>query len=411
VSRKYFGTFEGEPQYRWTKMHQGKRYSVKCRDLPITRDEWTKPGSYQAAKDHLQHAIEKDTTAKHRETEQLVEQVVHGQAAAEVLRIRDNSPDPMITEAITSAVIGSRVPHDATLAVSIGNFLAILRTQQKPQTYRELRLYLGTLSEEYGQVNASKVDEAFAAKVYAALATAKVSQPVKKKRWGFFKRFVKHLYTARTLDRLPRTFESTDFRFKTRAKTIKKWPVNVVRQSISNLPYKLRAWAMLGLNCGMTNADIGALTKEMVSYDYLTRKRVKTDDTEGVPTVTYKLWPETLALMKRFKSDHETLWFTSSTGTPLVHSRIEDGRDRATDLIASQWQKHSGDCPVPISKFRNAAAQVLGDHREFGLYCDFFLGHSPKSLRTKFYAPESQKVFDEVMDWLRAQILGPVPTP
>lgn len=42
-------SWEGHPHYRWVKMFRGVRYRVKCSDLTIPRDRWTKEASYQAA--------------------------------------------------------------------------------------------------------------------------------------------------------------------------------------------------------------------------------------------------------------------------------------------------------------------------------------------------------------------------
>ncbi len=60
-------------------------------------------------------------------------------------------------------------------------------------------------------------------------------------------------------------------------------------------------YALLGLNCGMSNTDLAGLKKSEVDLKEgtLTRKRVKTGDNDNVPIVCYKLWPETLKLLKK----------------------------------------------------------------------------------------------------------------
>jgi hypothetical protein len=113
--------------------------------------------------------------------------------------------------------------------------------------------------------------------------------------------------------------------FKVPHKAISSWPLDTVKSAIKNLPDRLRLYAFLGLNAGMTNVDIGALRKDMVGAGYLTRRRVKTGGNENVPTVMYELWPETAALLDAFKSTHDDLWLVSDAGTPLVEQRIVDG--------------------------------------------------------------------------------------
>ena len=84
---------------------------------------------------------------------------------------------------------------------------------------------------------------------------------------------------------------------KVKAKAVKTYPVATVRDCLRSLTPRLQTYALLALNCGMTNVDVGHLRHDMLDLEAgtLTRKRVKTEDTEGVPSVTYKLWPETVA--------------------------------------------------------------------------------------------------------------------
>ena len=158
----------------------------------------------------------------------------------------------------------------------------------------------------------------------------------------------------------------------------------------------------------MTNADIGELRKDMVKEGYLTRRRVKTGDHAHVPTVTYRLWAETLALLDRFKSDDPELWFVTERGTPLVTGWIEDGKPRKKDLISNTWQnwKAIHKCPIPLCKFRSVAATALESHPHYGRYTSYFLGHSPISLKDRHYAAPSQAVFDEALEWLRGELIA-----
>jgi hypothetical protein len=48
----------------------------------------------------------------------------------------------------------------------------------------------------------------------------------------------------------------------------------------------------------------------------LVHKRVKTHGQSNMPTVEYKLWPETLDLLRRFRSGHPDLFLVSKAGTP-----------------------------------------------------------------------------------------------
>ena len=171
-----------------------------------------------------------------------------------------------------------------------------------------------------------------------------------------------------------------------------------MQEVIRKLQDRTALYALLGLNCGMTNADIGALKQSAVKGGYLTRKRVKTENQDNVPVVSYKLWQETERLLNQFRSTHPELWLVSNVGTPLWSGRIENGCVKEKDLIAKAWQKAK--CPIKLKEFRSISATTLENHMEFGRYVSYFLGHSPRTLKDKHYAAPSQTLFDDAIAWL-----------
>ena len=60
----------------------------------------------------------------------------------------------------------------------------------------------------------------------------------------------------------------------------------------------------------------------------ITRQRSKTRrHGDKVPTVTYRLWPETFALLKRYRSAHPVLALTTEKGKPWVEPMMKtDGK-------------------------------------------------------------------------------------
>jgi len=62
-------------------------------------------------------------------------------------------------------------------------------------------------------------------------------------------------------------------------------------------PTLLLCWA---LNCGMTSKDISDLHPAQVDLDRgtITRKRSKTHEWANVPVVQYRLWAETIRLLR-----------------------------------------------------------------------------------------------------------------
>ena len=56
----------------------------------------------------------------------------------------------------------------------------------------------------------------------------------------------------------------------------------------------------------------------------LTRKRGKTKRFDTVPTVTYKLWPETFDLLKKHRSHSEDRILINTNGAPLYQEYMDE---------------------------------------------------------------------------------------
>ena len=80
------------------------------------------------------------------------------------------------------------------------------------------------------------------------------------------------------------------------------------------------------LNCGMYQNDIAELRQEEVNWKKgtITRARSKTRERNG-PVVTYKLWPETLCLLKKHRA----------TGRAGAHHRRGQP---AGEVLAGRWE-------------------------------------------------------------------------
>jgi hypothetical protein len=415
---------------QWQKMYLGRRYRVCCADLALPRERWTKQDSYLAANDWWEKQLtsihaNKPMTIRDRQEMWAKEHAPHlidtdEQRDAELLwNIKfaeesgihiDEDADPVaVAEFFGSvAVWADRLDRTAEtplvkqLQGSVDDFLGILRTQQKAKTFKEVRDFLLWLVTEHWTpgMDVSQIEENKVTETYSKIAALEVSQPTKKKRWGFFRRFITWLYTERRIESSPRNLAA--YKFEVAGTSAKEYPLALVKAALAALTGRERCWAMLGLNTGMTNVDIGGLKKDMVQDGYLTRKRIKTEANADVPMVSYRLWPETLELLHAHRSEHDMFWFVSATGTKLVDYRMENGEVRIKDLIGKVWQEI--DCPIPLSKFRNAAAGLLETHKHYGRYVTHFLAHSPKSLKDKHYAAPSQSVFDAAMQWLHGKL-------
>lgn len=432
-----------EPSHRrWVKMVQGRRLKVACSALaelypPLPEHLWTKEGSYLLANRWIAERLGREERpslidrqiewarqndadlaeeleAKRKAGEEWDGDVRLGVEIAEANGVVvPEDLDPVLKrEFFGDAQVWQdrlsrqgRVEREFRLSACVDEFLALLRPQQKPLTHRELQEFMDMVKGWWGDMDVQALNEQKVTDAFTRISKTGVCPATKKKRWGFFKRFVKYLFESGRIN-LPRNVGSKILRFKAEARAIKTYPADFVRATVQALPDLLRLWALLGLNCGMTNADIGALRQDMVADGFLVRKRVKTAGNENVPTVRYRLWPETLDLLKRHRATSSDLWFVSQSGTPLVTTREVGGKVKAKDLVNLAWKRHRK-CPIPVSKFRNVAATTLETHESYGRYVEHFLGHSPRSIKDRHYAAPSQEVFDKAISWLHDACLGP----
>ncbi len=111
-------------------------------------------------------------------------------------------------------------------------FLELARGECKPLTYLELTRYFNGLAALLGDnADVGIIDEARVEKVYLDLRRSGLSDSVMKKRYGFFIRFVRYLWSARMIE-LPRNLES--FGFKVATKSIKTYDLDEVTQAFAN---------------------------------------------------------------------------------------------------------------------------------------------------------------------------------
>jgi hypothetical protein len=334
--------------------------------------------------------------------------------------------DPAV---LADEIIGFQVDSDEQRLAFLGKLQQRLGTQPAPLDFRvgtqaekfldmeQLRCKaLGTFGDlaHYtkkatvaflgAESDVRQINEATVEGYYKHLRGSQQAPIVQRKVWSYFRRFVRYLWAAGRIE-LPRNLDWKTFTFEVGAKRIKTYPIEMVREMLGKLNDRRKLYALLALNTGMLGVDMAMLRHEEYQNGRIRRKRSKTRKGENVPEVDYLLWPETVRLLGQYPSQHPEYVLTSSVGTPLW-SRRDNGGTGRTDLVGQQWRSGSYKPPMALKALRSVAATILESHREFGRYKSHFLGHSPRSLGDRHYAAPSRGLFDEVLLWLRGQILG-----
>ena len=235
------------------------------------------------------------------------------------------------------------------------------------------------------------------------------SKPYASRYMGIAKQFLRWADGMELLPRLPRNIDSKDLAIGNPQGKIRPFSNPELKTILQAAPDRTRLYILLMLNCGYTQADISDLEQEQVQDGRITRKRSKTKSCEGVPTVSYKLWPETLALLEKYRSADPLRVLLNMDGKPLRVERIkEDGKYTKTDNIATAYfrlcrgtleQKH----PKPLKMLRKTSPSRLEGSGEYASCARWFLGHAPRGVADRNYIAPPQDLFDKAVEWLREQ--------
>jgi integrase len=227
------------------------------------------------------------------------------------------------------------------------------------------------------------------------------------------KQFISRLAEMKLIP-LPGNIRSRRFRFNhSVAAKIETFTVEEVQKMLAaceGFSERTKLYLLLMVNCGMYQNDIAELRRDEVNWKNgtLTRARSKTRERNG-PIVTYKLWPETFALLKKHRAKEGELVLTTDEGNPLVRYWIEGEQFRRYDTIQSAWSrlatKMGGKIRLGMKHLRKTSASLLGQHQHFKFFANHFLADSPRSIADKHYVIPSDQEFFQALDWLRSQIL------
>jgi integrase len=435
-------------------MWKGRRYRVSCDDLRSPR---TKEESFRAANAWWEKKVAQLTlqTLERQQAEQLAEIQSKMDWAAqrqpELLphleetkeRILANPDEPVLEDDETihenlavARLMGIEVPPtldpiflrhffgnrriwqerfathkqteaNKTIGYQLERFLAEQRTRQRPRTHQEVAKFLRqTLGTEVWakETSVESVDEQTVERFYGWLVGQHLDAGRHNKLLSFFRRFVGWLDTTGMIERAPKNLKRRDHRKRAGHKEVKTY--DGVRKVVEALPMPYRLWALLGLNCGMTQADLGQTTWEQVDQESwtLTRRRAKTGENPKTPTVRYKLWAETIEALKTLTT-RKGLLFLTDTGRPLWEARYrEDGSVAVKDLFGSYWQGLDPKPTIPIKAFRSIAASTLKHDTHYRGFVEYYLAHTPSSVADQNYAAESDQPFYEALRFIRKEL-------
>lgn len=240
------------------------------------------------------------------------------------------------------------------------------------------------------KMNVSIINENIIEEVYKAIKALPVKEATKKKRFSFFKQFVKYVVENGHIN-MPKNLKSKKFCFNVELIEKEIPDVSQIKTFVESLPKMLKLIALLTLNTGMNNIDIGKLTFDQIDFNKrtLVRKRIKTSKSKNVPKVKYALWDETFNLLIELKANGGSLVLLDNN-KPLYIDQIDGEKIKIYDRIKVMWRdffKRIKNKPkFTIKDLRFFAGDLLRINKDFRLYHQAFLGHSPKTVSEKYYS-------------------------
>ncbi len=436
---------------RWQKKYRGKPYWVSPKQLGVPS---TKEDSVVAAHDWWKaKQAEIDEQEKQKEDpawDRIREAVgrLTGRPANSVedvcdLFVQTVQSGEKLPDWFQEAIVGSERLHqietqakagvalalgevetERTVGAQIGQWVKLLRASVATQTMsegrwgkykRDIAVFGKWLGESVpiDAITAAKLEEYWAWLV-SQIDERRFSPATAKGALMTAKQFIRRLAEV-SLIPLPGNIDSRRFRFGDGPRTVIRLTIEEVRAMLAKATERTRLFLLLMINCGMNQSDITELGEEEVDWKEGTITRPRSKTPNG-PVVRYKLWQETLELLKKLRAKGERplnprgmpVVLTTDEGKLLSRIWIEGEKERRYDAIQSAanilfntlgWKK-------PLKSLRKTSSSILASHKSYKYYVDYFLAHSPRTIAQKSYIAPTDEEFFEALAWLRKEYLG-----
>lgn len=399
-----------EKAKRWFKKYKGKPYAVSPRQLGMPE---TKEGSRKAANqwwECKQHELDANRLAPFKA--HAAGSKVIGGAFPQLETIAALGVDRATALRIALALAPKAESERHSIAQHVARFVAEKLSEAKAgeitlARHQALENQLGIFATWFEAQGKPEVDEAIIADYRGSLldsiAAEEFTHSTGKHRLEAVKMFARWLWKNRIIPELPRNLDLT---ITVPTKPPKVMPLEIFQTMYADTVERTRLFMLLMANCGMTQKDISDLLPSEYTGTHIVRKRSKTQSFESVPQVSYLLWPETKALLDKFRATKGERLLLNENGQPLLRDILVKGKRRHEDNIKQalkrlQKKTNSNYSPITIKKL---SASKLRDSQYADCY-DLFLGHAPRKMGDKHYAATPQQRLGEALTWLRGQIM------
>ena len=222
------------------------------------------------------------------------------------------------------------------------------------------------------------------------------------------KSFTRWLWHIEAIPALPRVLDgkSAALKISKPLPAVVIYTKGEVQSLLTGSTDRTKLYILLMLNCGMTQKDISDLDPSEVDWNEgrISRRRSKTAKCRNVPIVNYRLWPETLRLLRqeRAKGSQERV-LLNSNGHPILFDEIsKEGKYKRNDNVKNSFDRLRKKLKIekPLKSLKKTSATLLRDNERFSSLASLFLGHAPQSMADRHYTQAPQGLLDQALDWL-----------
>jgi hypothetical protein len=435
MARKYQMTWQASTR-RWFKKHRGTIYAVSCRQLKAPE---TKEGSAGAANAWWEAKLAEIENAPPTEQELRANAFKVWSMVQDWQHLDEGSRERLVDSLIgvgqyqklrtqADSIVQATAlatPPERTVSAQVENWKKLLEgvclsaqmSEGRFDAYcRNIQNFVDWVGPE---TSIDDIDEAklegFFNHLTVQVGAKKYSPNYAHTLMMTAKQFISRLAELRLVP-LPGNIRSRRFRFNhsvpAKVETFSLEELRAILKAADGLSERTKLFVLLAVNCGMYQNDMAELLKAEINFTAgtLMRARSKTRERQG-PVVTYKLWPETLKLLKKYRAEAGELAITTDKGKPLVRYWVENGKMRRYDCVHAAWRLLAE--PMGLKKMRlglkhlrKTGASLLAQHPQYKFYIYHYLADSPKNVADKHYVTPSNEEFFAALDWLGEQVLG-----
>lgn len=333
--------------------------------------------------------------------------------------------DPLKTEEAVwrdrLAVMQRETPTEKTLQAFVERFIddknasAAAGELSTARVYA-LQLHLNGFADWLGQgssveeINGQVLNE-YRAHLLKKVESKEWSRTTANDRLVTLKSFVRWLWQIEAIPSLPRNMDGRTkaLTIGTSSSEIKVFTKKEISKLLDEASGRTKLYLLLMLNCGMTQKDIADLQHSEVDWNAgrIIRKRSKTRKHGKVPEVNYKLWPETIRLLKQERNRKRTgTVLLNANGQPLLSEEVTAaGKYKKNDNIKSAFQRLQQKTKIkkPLKSLKKTSATLIRGSEKYASLESLFLGHAGGTIAHRHYAKAPQNLLDQAIGWLATE--------